>query len=136
MVPASESTWVRDPFQLQVEGDNLYGRGTTDCLGHVALLTDFMISLSERRIPLKRSITVIFIANEENSSFQGNIISSSYMGQIEIMVFRYRDWCGPANDRGIHGSIEEGSIVLDRCCRFTTLYWHSRSVGSIVPLCL
>jgi hypothetical protein len=29
-----------DPFTLSIEGDKLRGRGTTDCLGHVALLTE------------------------------------------------------------------------------------------------
>lgn len=71
VVPASETSWDRYPFTLTQEGDKLYGRGTTDCLGHVALLTDFMISLAEKRIPLKHTVVVIFIANEENSSFTG-----------------------------------------------------------------
>lgn len=39
VVPANPEGWHRDPFKLTVEGDKLYGRGTTDCLGHVALLT-------------------------------------------------------------------------------------------------
>jgi acetylornithine deacetylase len=39
VVPANPEGWERDPFQLSVEGDKLYGRGTTDCLGHVALMT-------------------------------------------------------------------------------------------------
>lgn len=32
-----------DPFQLTIKGDKLYGRGTTDCLGHVALITDLFL---------------------------------------------------------------------------------------------
>lgn len=39
VVPANPESWDRDPFSLTVEGDKLYGRGTTDCLGHVALVT-------------------------------------------------------------------------------------------------
>jgi acetylornithine deacetylase len=39
VVPANPEGWQRDPFTLSVEGDKLFGRGTTDCLGHVALLT-------------------------------------------------------------------------------------------------
>jgi len=35
-----------DPFKLTIEGDKLYGRGTTDCLGHVALLTDLFLTVS------------------------------------------------------------------------------------------
>ena len=77
MVPANPEKWDRDPFKLFIEGDDLYGRGTTvssvfyitllpllllfwcfttgttDCLGHVALLTDFMIKLAEEKPKLK-----------------------------------------------------------------------------------
>jgi acetylornithine deacetylase len=44
----------------------LYGRGTTDCLGHVALITDLFIQLAEKKPQLNRSIWAVFIACEEN----------------------------------------------------------------------
>lgn len=71
VVPADPAGWKRDPFTLQIDGDALYGRGTTDCLGHVAVLTDLMATLAENKPALKRSIVVVFIANEENGSFKG-----------------------------------------------------------------
>lgn len=71
VVPADPAGWTRDPFKLTIEGDMLYGRGTTDCLGHVCLLTDFMIYLAEHRPVLKHSIIVVFIANEENGQLRG-----------------------------------------------------------------
>jgi acetylornithine deacetylase len=71
VVPANPSGWDRDPFQLVIEGDMLYGRGTTDCLGHVALLTEFLVTLCEARLQLQHTIVVIFIANEENGTFKG-----------------------------------------------------------------
>lgn len=71
VVPADPATWERDPFKLTIEGDHLYGRGTTDCLGHVALLTDFMITLAQNKPALKSSIVAVFIANEENGTFSG-----------------------------------------------------------------
>lgn len=46
VVPANPEGWARDPFSLTVEGDKLYGRGTTDCLGHVALMTRTCLVLS------------------------------------------------------------------------------------------
>jgi len=49
------------------EGDYLYGRGTTDCLGHVAMLTDLFVQLAEKKPSLKRSIVAVFIACEENT---------------------------------------------------------------------
>lgn len=48
VVPANPEGWARDPFTLSVEGDKLYGRGTTDCLGHVALMTR-----TSRAVPMR-----------------------------------------------------------------------------------
>lgn len=71
VVPAIAADWERDPFKLSVEGDMLYGRGTTDCLGHVAVTCDLLATLAENRVPLKNTLVVIFIANEENAIFHG-----------------------------------------------------------------
>ena len=46
---ASPEVWKHDPYQLTVEGDKLYGRGTTDCLGHVALLTEMFLFLARNK---------------------------------------------------------------------------------------
>ncbi|XP_019863918.1 PREDICTED: acetylornithine deacetylase-like [Amphimedon queenslandica] len=67
-VPANPETWERNPFKLTQEGDKLYGRGTTDCLGHVALITDLFLQLAEKKPQLKRSVWAVFIASEENST--------------------------------------------------------------------
>ena len=71
VVPADPKGWDRDPFTLEQGGDMLYGRGTTDCLGHVALLTEFLTCLAENKPALKRTVVVVFIANEENGAFKG-----------------------------------------------------------------
>ncbi|RWV92821.1 hypothetical protein GW17_00044767 [Ensete ventricosum] len=60
-----------DPFSLSVDGDKLRGRGTTDCLGHVALVTQLMRRLGETKPKLKNTVVAVFIANEENSSVLG-----------------------------------------------------------------
>lgn len=71
VVPADPSTWDRNPFELQQEGDKLYGRGTTDCLGHVAMLALLFQQLAEKRPALPMSVVACFIANEENSQSAG-----------------------------------------------------------------
>jgi len=71
VVPANPEEWDRDPFQLTIEGDKLYGRGTTDCLGHVALVTDLMACLAEKKPKLNVSVFAVFIANEENGEITG-----------------------------------------------------------------
>merc|ERR1711971_431662 len=49
------------------KGDRIYGRGSTDCLGHVALLTLFLRELEKARPKLDRDIIVLFIAGEEGA---------------------------------------------------------------------
>lgn len=60
-----------DPFSLSIDGDKLRGRGTTDCLGHVALVTELMKRLGETTPKLKSTVVAVFIANEENSAISG-----------------------------------------------------------------
>lgn len=87
VVPADPSGWDRDPFKLVIEGDNLYGRGTTDCLGHVALLTDLMVSLAEKKPDLSTSVVAVFIANEENGAFLGvgvdQLVKEGYLDSLK-----------------------------------------------------
>ncbi|XP_038888364.1 acetylornithine deacetylase-like [Benincasa hispida] len=71
VVPADRETWEFDPFSLSIDGDKLRGRGTTDCLGHVALLTELLKKIAETKLKLKSSVVVIFIVSEENNSIQG-----------------------------------------------------------------
>mmetsp|Transcript_1761 Transcript_1761/g.2779 ORF Transcript_1761/g.2779 Transcript_1761/m.2779 type:complete len:520 (+) Transcript_1761:131-1690(+) len=65
VVPASPETWERNPFELTREGDKLFGRGTTDCLGHVAVITLFMEQLAQKKPELSANVAVVFIASEE-----------------------------------------------------------------------
>lgn len=60
-----------DPFSLSIDGDKLRGRGTTDCLGHVALVAELMKKLGQTKPNLKSTVVAVFIANEENSSITG-----------------------------------------------------------------
>jgi len=71
VVPANPEEWSRDPFKLERDGDKLYGRGTTDCLGHVALITELFINLAVNKPALSASIVAVLIASEENSSIVG-----------------------------------------------------------------
>lgn len=68
LVPANPETWKRDPFKMTIEGDEIHGRGATDCLGHVAMVTELMLELAIKKPKLQRTVTAVFIANEENQS--------------------------------------------------------------------
>ena len=74
VVPVDLELWNVPPFKLTRKGDLLYGRGTTDCLGHVCLVTDFMCSVAKQCMengnkPVTNSdVVAVFIASEENGS--------------------------------------------------------------------
>ncbi|XP_047322918.1 acetylornithine deacetylase [Impatiens glandulifera] len=71
VVTANPADWDFDPFSLSIDGDKLRGRGTTDCLGHVALIAELMKRLGETKPKLKSTVVAVFIASEENSSIPG-----------------------------------------------------------------
>jgi acetylornithine deacetylase len=71
VVPADPAEWQRPPFELRIEDERLYGRGVTDCLGHVAVLTDFFAQLVEHRVTLDHTVVAVIIANEELSNTHG-----------------------------------------------------------------
>jgi acetylornithine deacetylase len=73
VVPANRENWTFEPFKMTTEsaqGDDLIlkGRGTTDCLGHVALLTMIFKFLAESHDQLNLGIDVygVMIADEES----------------------------------------------------------------------
>ena len=55
------SSPLLSPLPL-LQGDKLYGRGTTDSLGHVALITELFIQLALKKPKLKYSVVAVFIA--------------------------------------------------------------------------
>lgn len=71
VVTANPNDWEFDPFSLSIDGEKLRGRGTTDCLGHVALVTELMRKLGESKPKLKSTVIAVFIASEENSAITG-----------------------------------------------------------------
>ena len=57
LVLANPESYERDPFKLTSEGE-MYGQGTIDCLGHVAVVTRLFMQLAEK----KRRVVAVFIA--------------------------------------------------------------------------
>jgi acetylornithine deacetylase/succinyl-diaminopimelate desuccinylase-like protein len=83
VVPADRvaERWITDPFQLVEEPDGtLRGRGVTDCLGHVALLTEWLLQLHACGERHKRTLHIVMIANEEERSIPG--IGLEYVAEM------------------------------------------------------
>ncbi|HEV2171386.1 MAG TPA: M20 family metallopeptidase [Candidatus Binatus sp.] len=55
--------WEREPLKLEVAGDRIYGRGTTDMKGFIAQCLDAARTLDSSR--LKRPLVFVFTASEE-----------------------------------------------------------------------
>jgi acetylornithine deacetylase len=55
--------WERDPFKLEIAGDRIYGRGTSDMKGFLAQCVDAVRVLDRAR--LKRPLVFLFTADEE-----------------------------------------------------------------------
>jgi acetylornithine deacetylase/succinyl-diaminopimelate desuccinylase-like protein len=121
IVAADRLEWKRDPFKLVVEGnvvisavrrksltssvvmfasigDRLWGRGVTDCLGHVALLACVFKQLAILKPQLKIGVAGVFIANEENSTISGvGIDMLAEHGELDYLKHAPLFWIDSAN---------------------------------------
>jgi acetylornithine deacetylase/succinyl-diaminopimelate desuccinylase-like protein len=101
VVPADEKGegWERDPFTLwEGPGGVLYGRGVTDCLGHVAVLTDLLAQLAEGGLRPRRTLKVVLISNEESTELPG--LGLGYVaeqGRLKDLVGQPVFWLDSAN---------------------------------------
>jgi acetylornithine deacetylase len=109
VVPANPETWKRDPFELTVEGDKLFGRGTTDCLGHVGLMTLFFKALAEKKPSLKAGICCLLIAGEEGGESGVGVDMVVNAGKIEELKNGPVYWIDSADSQpcvGTAGSLQ------------------------------
>lgn len=117
VVPANPETWERPPFEMIREGDNLYGRGTTDCLGHVALLTCLFAALS--KLPqLPVTLNAVFIASEEAAGPGVGVDGLMADGKLAPLKEGPVVWVDCADSQPCIGTA--GSIV-----------WHLEAVGRL-----
>jgi acetylornithine deacetylase/succinyl-diaminopimelate desuccinylase-like protein len=101
VVPADEKAegWERSPFALwEGPGGLLYGRGVTDCLGHVAVITDLLAQLAERGVRPRRTLKVVFISNEESTDLPGlGLGYVAQQGRLKDLVEQPVYWLDSAN---------------------------------------
>ncbi|HZC47177.1 MAG TPA: acetylornithine deacetylase [Candidatus Acidoferrum sp.] len=60
---AGQPGWEREPLKLEIAGERIYGRGTTDMKGFIAQCLDAARMLDSSR--LKRPLVFVFTASEE-----------------------------------------------------------------------
>jgi succinyl-diaminopimelate desuccinylase len=85
-VPLGSRAWSRDPFEGKVEGDRIYGRGTSDMKGGVAAMVAAALHLA-RSTKTSVSLIVILTAGEETGS-QGaaHLVSMTGLGPIGAIL--------------------------------------------------
>jgi len=118
VVPANPETWERDPFSLDVDGDKLYGRGTTDCLGHVALITLLFKALAERKPSLSRSVVALFIAGEEGGEMGVGVDLVVGDGHIDELKNGTCYWIDSADSQPCTGTAG-------------AMQWHLKATGRL-----
>lgn len=107
VVPADPNEWQHDPFHLTKEplhnDIKLHGRGTTDCLGHVALLTVLIKRLAKLEIKLPFEVAAVFIADEEVGTAQVGVFKLHEHGLLEDFKNGPIYWVDTATDDGLFG---------------------------------
>jgi succinyl-diaminopimelate desuccinylase len=63
-VPLGEKAWTRDPFSGKIDGDRIYGRGSSDMKGGLAAMTVAAIEATRNSTPAG-GIRLIFSSGEE-----------------------------------------------------------------------
>ena len=61
--------WRFDPFAGVIRGGYLYGRGSFDDKGGIAVFAAAAMRLARARVPLKRDIVLVFEADEEGGDY-------------------------------------------------------------------
>jgi len=103
VVPARAEDWKPDipPFKLtrdKTNPDKLYGRGVTDCLGHVAMLACLMKELATKKPKLETGVACVFIACEEDNSLDGiGIDEMAKHGELDFIKDAPLYWVDSAN---------------------------------------
>lgn len=71
--------WTHEPIRATQEGERIYGRGACDMKGGVAAMCAAAISLHREGAPLKGTLRLVFVADEE----QANLGMHAFLAQHE-----------------------------------------------------
>lgn len=86
VVPVENQDWSTDPFRVEEREERLYGRGTCDMKGFVALVLAAVPALANTR--LRQPIHLAFTYDEETGCFGGQALAR-HLQQLEIRP----EWC-------------------------------------------
>lgn len=71
VVEAEAKDWKEEPFSGKVKDGRVYGRGALDCKGLIAMQLAVFLEWKRSKIPLKRKVMFLGLADEESGSEKG-----------------------------------------------------------------
>src|SRR3954447_11838182 len=75
--------WSVDPFAGVVKGDYLYGRGSFDDKGGIAVFASAAMRLARARAALSRDIVLVFEADEEGGDYGIEWLAEHYWDKLD-----------------------------------------------------
>lgn len=103
--------WTREPLLAEVDGDQIYGRGTTDMKGFIAQCVDAALQLDRKS--LKRPLVFVFTADEEVGCRGAELVGPDLKGILEELPMPTLCWIGEPTSYGIcHAHKSIGSFEI------------------------
>jgi acetylornithine deacetylase/succinyl-diaminopimelate desuccinylase-like protein len=151
-VGVERDLWSVDPTAGTISGDYLYGRGSFDDKGGIAVFATAAMRLARAHVPLTRDIVLVFEADEEGGDYgidwlaenhwdkldaayslnEGGIISTDASGRPLLAAPTVRDKISLSvklHTRGVstHSSRPQPPSAIDRLARALARISHHRS---------
>src|SRR4051794_41174601 len=96
--------WSVDPFAGVVKGDYLYGRGSFDDKGGIAVFASAAMRLAPARAALSRDIVLVFEADEEGGDYGIEWLAEHYWDKLDAAY--------SINEGGIMSTDDDGRVGL------------------------
>jgi acetylornithine deacetylase/succinyl-diaminopimelate desuccinylase-like protein len=96
--------WSADPFAGVIRGDFLYGRGSFDDKGGIAVFAAAAMRLARAKVPLTRDIVLVFEADEEGGDHGIEWLAEHYWNKLDAAY--------SINEGGIMSTGDDGRVNL------------------------
>ena len=151
--------WSVDPFAGAIDGGYLYGRGSFDDKGGIAVFAAAAMRLARAHVPLKRDIVLVFEADEEGGDYgiewlaenhwdkldaayslnEGGIMSADGDGGVELAAVTVRDkisFSVALRTTGVssHSARPQPPSAIDRLARALSRIGRHRNSARLSPL--
>jgi acetylornithine deacetylase/succinyl-diaminopimelate desuccinylase-like protein len=151
--------WSVDPFAGVIRGDYLYGRGSFDDKGGIAVFAAAAMRLARAKVPLTRDIVLVFEADEEGGDHgiewlaenhwykldaayslnEGGIMSTGEDGRVDLAAVTVRDKISLSvvlrtREVSTHSSRPQPPSAIDRLARALWRISRHRSAPELPDL--